>query len=137
MEEDDIASLRKRLIAKEGPLKRTFKKYLSFISTLETSTSAQSFDLCQNAYQFLVKEMSLFEFQIQKATVLTEVNQNELKYYDEIYKKREEDIEAVNNEIAALKERLAYEKIQRQYKEQYQALYKLINEKPSIEETES
>ncbi|GAM22773.1 hypothetical protein SAMD00019534_059480, partial [Acytostelium subglobosum LB1] len=131
---DDDAPLKRRLIAKETPMKKAFKKYLAFVATLENSASTP--EQCQAAHQALLSELSLFEFQVQKATVLCDVNKKEMDYYSTLYSTRGQDIERVKAELVELKERLAHEKIQRQYKEQYLALYKLINDKPSIPDTE-
>eukprot|EP01132_Coremiostelium_polycephalum_P011879 gene11879-14530_t len=150
-EEENI--LKNRLIFKDTVIKRAFKKYLYFINTLtspnDTPQQQQdtnnnnninepetSLEKTQSAYISLVKELSNFELGIQKATIISDTNRDELTYYDSIYKQREIDIENVKKEITQLRERLAYEKVQRQYKEQYLALYKLINEKPTIEQTE-
>ncbi|EGG14672.1 hypothetical protein DFA_10930 [Cavenderia fasciculata] len=134
-EEEDI--LKRRLLLRENAIKRVFKKYLQFMSaTADNSSNPQSIETCQNAYHSFIRELSSLELQIQKSTVISEINQNELKYYDELYSKREEEIESVKKEIQELKTRLIYEKIQRQYKEQYLALYKLINEKNTTDQTE-
>ncbi|EFA80055.1 hypothetical protein PPL_06877 [Heterostelium album PN500] len=131
---DEDLPLKKKLLTKELPLKKTFKKYIQLVALLENPQSTP--EQCQVAHQQLLNELSLYEFQIQKANVQADVNKKELEYYTNVYKTRCDDIENVKNEIVDLKERLAYEKIQRQYKEQYLALYKLINEQPTIHDTE-
>ncbi|KYQ92663.1 hypothetical protein DLAC_06657 [Tieghemostelium lacteum] len=139
-EEEKI--IKNRLIYKDAIIKRAFKKYLQFIATLnEPSTGEQTaqeqYDKCVNAYLQLSRELSSFELVIQKAQTISDIGNEELQYYDQLYQQRTMEIENEKKEIAQLKEQLSYEKIQRQYKEQYLSLYKLINEKPSIEQSES
>ncbi|KAF2078581.1 hypothetical protein CYY_000081 [Polysphondylium violaceum] len=139
MEDEEDVILKNRLIYKDAIIKRSFKKYLQFINILtDTSdtTNSNSSEKIQSAYISLIKDLSNFELGIQKATTISETSKEELQYYETLFKQKELEIENEKQEILKLKERLAYEKTQRQYKEQYLALYKLINEKPSIDQTE-
>jgi len=141
MEDEEDIILKNRLIYKDAIIKRSFKKYLQFINLLTDNTSnvddgSSSSEKIQSAYISLIKDLSNFELGIQKATTISETSKEELQYYETLFKQKELEIENEKQEIQKLKERLAYEKTQRQYKEQYLALYRLINEKPSIDQTE-
>ncbi|EGC37106.1 hypothetical protein DICPUDRAFT_30821 [Dictyostelium purpureum] len=135
MEEDDEGVLRNRLIYKDIIIKKIFKKYLQLVSLLNSPTSATSPQI-QQTYTQLLNEFSLFELSIQKAQTISETCREESNYYEQLCKQREIEIENEKKEIIKLKETLDHEKKHRQYKEQYLALYKVINEKPSIEQTE-
>ncbi|KAN0018326.1 hypothetical protein ACTFIU_010942 [Dictyostelium citrinum] len=135
MEDEEESIIRNRIVYKDFVIKKVFKKYLQFINVTTGNNEDSSVDL-QSLCTQLINEFGHLELSVQKAQTISETCSDETLYYQQLSKQREIEIENEKKEIAILKETLDYEKKQRQYKEQYLALYKAINEKPSTEQTE-
>ncbi|KAM9945833.1 hypothetical protein ACTFIT_004108 [Dictyostelium discoideum] len=135
MEDEEESIIRNRIVYKDFVIKKVFKKYLQFINVTTGNNEDSSVDL-QSLCTQLINEFGHLELSVQKAQTISETCTDETLYYQQLSKQREIEIENEKKEIAILKETLDYEKKQRQYKEQYLALYKAINEKPSTEQTE-
>ncbi|KAK5577081.1 hypothetical protein RB653_002019 [Dictyostelium firmibasis] len=135
MEDEEESIIRNRIVYKDFVIKKVFKKYLQFINATTGNSEESSADL-QSLCTQLINEFGHLELSVQKAQTISETCSDETLYYQQLSKQREIEIENEKKEIAILKETLDYEKKQRQYKEQYLALYKAINEKPSTEQTE-
>ncbi|KAN0044821.1 hypothetical protein ACTA71_006347 [Dictyostelium dimigraforme] len=135
MEDEEESIIRNRIVYKDFVIKKVFKKYLQFINVTTGNNEESSADL-QSLCTQLINEFGHLELSVQKAQAISETCSDETLYYQQLSKQREIEIENEKKEIAILKETLDYEKKQRQYKEQYLALYKAINEKPSTDQTE-
>lgn len=70
--------LRQRLLAKENNLRNLTKRYLSFVSSIESSTTEEA----EAMYQGLLKELTAYEFTVLKARAHVDTNLRQIADYD-------------------------------------------------------
>mmetsp|Transcript_29998 Transcript_29998/g.96214 ORF Transcript_29998/g.96214 Transcript_29998/m.96214 type:complete len:210 (+) Transcript_29998:205-834(+) len=111
----------------EPPLKKVARKYLGITKDLKESAPED----VEAAYLAFVKEVAQYEFVMRKAEVTKESNQRDQAKCSETMVEVSTTCDKVTNDIARLREELEAARLERQHKEEYEALRKLCMEFPS------
>lgn len=137
--EDDVI-IKHRLLTRttttrgEPPLKKLQKKFVSF--ALEIEKDADSLSDCERLYKAFLQEMATFELPLLKSKAVVDANIREKENFNELQEEIQRQISQAQADIEDLKKQLEESKIERQHKEECEAIRKLIALQPPRSETQ-
>ncbi|KDP39524.1 hypothetical protein JCGZ_02544 [Jatropha curcas] len=137
--EDDII-IKHRLLTRttttrgEPPLKKLQKKFTSFV--VEVEKDDDNFNDCIRLSKAFLQELSTFEIPLLKSKAVIDANLREKGNFDELMDEINSQIGQAQADIEDLKKQLEESKIERQHKEECEAIRKLIAMQPPRSETQ-
>nr|ACG41583.1 ngg1 interacting factor 3 like 1 binding protein 1 isoform 1 [Zea mays] len=138
--QDDDAIIKHRLLTRttttrgEPPLKKLQKKFMSFATEIEKD--ADNISDCERLYKAFLHEINTFELPLLKSKAVVDANIREKESFNELQVEIERQILHAKTDIEDLKKQLEQSKIERQHKEECEAIRKLICLQPPRSETE-
>ncbi|KAF6151680.1 hypothetical protein GIB67_001963 [Kingdonia uniflora] len=118
----------------EPPLKKLQKKFISF--ALEVDKDADNYNVCEKLYKAFLQEMATFELPLLKSKAVVDANLREKENFNELQEELHRQILQAQTDIEDLKNQLKDSKIERQHKEECEAIRKLIAMQPPRSETQ-
>ncbi|XP_058079991.1 THO complex subunit 7B-like [Magnolia sinica] len=137
--EDDVI-IRHRLLTRttttrgEPPLKKLQKKFMSF--ALDIEKDADNYSDCERLYKAFLQEMNTFELPLLKSKAVIDANLREKENFNELQDEIHRQILQAQADIEDLKRQLEESKIERQHKEECEAIRRLIGLQPPRSETQ-
>lgn len=131
--EDDVI-IKHRLLTRttttrgEPPLKKLQKKFTSFV--LEIEKDGSNNDDCEKLSRAFLQELSTFEIPLLKSKAVVDANIREKESFHEFKDEINKQILLAQDDIEDLKKQLEESKIERQHKEECEAIRKLIATQP-------
>ncbi|CAN6285919.1 unnamed protein product [Urochloa humidicola] len=138
-QEDDVI-IKHRLLTRttttrgEPPLKKLQKKFMSFATEIEKDADDTSD--CERLYKAFLQEINTFELPLLKSKAVVDANIREKEGFNDLQVEIERQILQAQADIEDLKKQLEQSKIERQHKEECEAIRKLISSQPPRSETE-
>ncbi|KAL6660302.1 hypothetical protein ACP70R_002424 [Stipagrostis hirtigluma subsp. patula] len=138
--QEDDAIIKHRLLTRttttrgEPPLKKLQKKFMSFATEVEKDTDNLSD--CERLYKAFLQEINTFELPLLKSKAVVDANIREKESFNELQVEIERQILQAQTDIEDLKKQLERSKIERQHKEECEAIRKMISLQPPRSETE-
>ncbi|CAL4914789.1 unnamed protein product [Urochloa decumbens] len=138
-QEDDVI-IKHRLLTRttttrgEPPLKKLQKKFMSFATEIEKD--ADNISDCERLCKAFLQEISTFELPLMKSKAVVDANIREKDSFNELQVEIERQILQAQTDIEDLKKQLVQSKIERQHKEECEAIRRLISLQPPRSETE-
>ncbi|KAH7352442.1 hypothetical protein KP509_19G045300 [Ceratopteris richardii] len=138
---EDDAVIRQRLLTRttttrgEPPLKKLLKKFFAFASEVDKETSS-NIQECEKLYRTFLQELSSFELPLLKTKVVIAANRREQENFKELQAELSQKILETQADIENLKVQLEESKIERQHKEECEAIRRLIGAQPARSETQ-
>lgn len=138
--QDDDAIIKHRLLTRttttrgEPPLKKLQKKFITF--ALEVEKDADNYNECEKLYKTFLQEMTTFEVPLLKSKAVVDANIREKESFNELQEEIRGQILQAHADIEDLKKQLEESKIERQHKEECEAIRKLIALQPPRSETQ-
>uniref|UniRef100_A0A5B7AH64 Putative THO complex subunit 7A isoform X2 n=1 Tax=Davidia involucrata TaxID=16924 RepID=A0A5B7AH64_DAVIN len=137
---EDDAIIKHRLLTRttttrgEPPLKKLQKKFTSF--TLEIEKDADNFSDCERLAKTFLQELTTFELPLLKSKAVIDSNLREKENFNELKDEINRKILQAQVDIEDLKKQLEESKIERQHKEECEAIRRLIAMQPPRSETQ-
>ncbi|KAK9201136.1 hypothetical protein WN944_016337 [Citrus x changshan-huyou] len=137
--EDDVI-IKHRLLTRttttrgEPPLKKLQKKFTSFV--LEIEKDEDNNNDCEKLAKAFLQELSTFEIPLLKSKAVIDANLREKENFNELKEEINRQILQAKADIEDLKKQLEESKIERQHKEECEAIRKLIAVQPPRSETQ-
>ncbi|KAK3035379.1 hypothetical protein RJ639_032907 [Escallonia herrerae] len=137
--EDDII-IKHRLLTRttttrgEPPLKKLQKKFTTF--ALEIEKDADNYSDCERLAKAFLQELTTFELPLLKSKAVIDANLREKENFDELQGEITRQIVQAHDDIKDLKKQLEESKIERQHKEECEAIRRLIAMQPPRSETQ-
>uniref|UniRef100_A0A5B7AKL2 Putative THO complex subunit 7A isoform X2 n=1 Tax=Davidia involucrata TaxID=16924 RepID=A0A5B7AKL2_DAVIN len=137
---EDDAIIKHRLLTRttttrgEPPLKKLQKKFTSF--TLEIEKDADNFSDCERLAKAFLQELTTFELPLLKSKAVIDSNLREKENFNELKDEINRKILQAQVDIEDLKKQLEESKIERQHKEECEAIRRLIAMQPPRSETQ-
>lgn len=137
--EDDVI-IKHRLLTRttttrgEPPLKKLQKKFTSFV--LEIEKDGDNYNDCARLSKAFLQELATFEIPLLKSKAVTEANIREKENFNDLKNEINSQIVQAQADIEDLKKQLEESKIERQHKEECEAIRKLIATQPPRSETQ-
>lgn len=137
--EDDVI-IKHRLLTRttttrgEPPLKKLQKKFTSFV--LEIEKHEDNNNDCEKLAKAFLQELSTFEIPLLKSKAVIDANLREKENFNELKEEINRQILQAKADIEDLKKQLEESKIERQHKEECEAIRKLIAVQPPRSETQ-
>ncbi|XP_008805179.1 THO complex subunit 7A-like [Phoenix dactylifera] len=137
--EDDVI-IKHRLLTRttttrgEPPLKKLQKKFVSL--ALEIEKDADNLSDCERSYKAFLQEIATFELPLIKSKAVVDANIREKESFNELQEEIQQQILQAQADIGDLKKQLEESKIERQHKEEGEAIRKLIALQPPRSETQ-
>lgn len=137
---EDEAIIKHRLLTRttttrgEPPLKKLQKRFNSFAQELEKD--ADNYSDCERLYKAFLQEMTTFEVPLLKSKAVIDANLREKGNFNELQEEIHRQIIQAQADIEDLKLQLEESKIERQHKEECEAIRKLIGLQPPRSETQ-
>lgn len=137
--EDDII-IKHRLLTRttttrgEPPLKKLQKKFTSF--ALEIEKDGDNYGDSEKLAKAFLQELSTFEIPLLKSKAVVDANVREKENFNELKDDINKQILQAQADIEDLKKQLEQSKIERQHKEECEAIRKLIATQPPRSETQ-
>lgn len=131
--EDDVI-IKHRLLTRttttrgEPPLKKLQKKFASFVSEIEKDED--NYNDCVKLSKAFIQELSTFEIPLLKSKAVIDSNVREKENFNELKDDINRQILQAQADIEDLKKQLEESKIERQHKEECEAIRKLIATQP-------
>ncbi|GAB2227525.1 hypothetical protein Droror1_Dr00009347 [Drosera rotundifolia] len=138
-QEDDII-IKHRLLTRttttrgEPPLKKLQKKFTALV--LEIEKDADNYSDCERLAKAFLQEVNTFEIPLLKSRAVIDANVREKENFNELQNEINRKIAQVQVEIEDLKKLLEQSKIERQNKEECEAIRKLVATQPPRSETQ-
>ncbi|EEF42382.1 THO complex subunit 7A [Ricinus communis] len=138
--EDDIV-IKHRLLTRttttrgEPPLKKLQKKFTSFVVEVEKNDE-DNYNDCVRLSKAFLQELSTFEIPLLKSKAVIDANLREKENFTELIDEITRQISQAQDDIEDLKKQLEESKIERQHKEECEAIRKLIAMQPPRSETQ-
>ncbi|KAF8412795.1 hypothetical protein HHK36_000765 [Tetracentron sinense] len=138
---DDDTIIKHRLLTRttttrgEPPLKKLQKKFISF--ALEIDKDADNYSDCERLYKAFLQEMTTFELPLLKSKAVIDANRREKENFDELQDEIHRQILQAQDDIEDLKKQLEESKIERQHKEECEAIRRLNAMQPPRSETQN
>lgn len=138
-QEDDII-IKHRLLTRttttrgEPPLKKLQKKFTALV--LEIEKDADNYSDCERLAKAFLQEVNTFEIPLLKSRAVIDANVREKENFNELQSEINRKIAQVQVEIEDLKKLLEQSKIERQNKEECEAIRKLVATQPPRSETQ-
>ncbi|EOA21696.1 hypothetical protein CARUB_v10002122mg [Capsella rubella] len=132
LEDDKI--IRNRLLTRttttrgEPPLKKLQKKFTSFV--IEVDKEEDNYGDCGRLAKAFLQELSAFEIPLLKSQAVVAANLREKDNFNELKGETNRQIVQAQADIEDLKKQLEESKIERQHKEECEAIRKLISAQP-------
>ncbi|GFZ18054.1 Tho complex subunit 7/Mft1p [Actinidia rufa] len=136
--EDDII-IKHRLLTRttttrgEPPLKKLQKKFTSF--AVESEKDADNYSDCERLAKTFLQELTTFELPLLKSKAVIDANLREKENFNELKDEINRQIMQAQADIEDLKKQLEESKIERQHKEECEAIRRLISMQPPRSET--
>ena len=132
MPEDEASALQEKVLTQKTDfiLKGLAKKYFALCA--ESGDDAGAAEAAQAAF---LKELHMFEFEVDKAKRIRTANHRELENYAKKQSGVEQKITQTTADIAQLKQELQEARTERKHKEEYDLVARKILELPSRQET--
>ncbi|XP_059448972.1 THO complex subunit 7A-like [Corylus avellana] len=118
----------------EPPLKKLQKKFTTFV--LEIEKDADHYGDCEKLAKAFLQELSTFEIPLLKSKAVVDANIREKENFNELEDEINRQIVQAQTDIEDLKKQLEESKIERQHKEECEAIRKLIATQPPRSETQ-
>lgn len=118
----------------EPPLKKLQKKFTSFF--VETDKDDSNYADCEKLARAFLQELSTFEIPLLKSNAVVEANIREKENFNELKEEINRQILQAQSDIEDLKKLLLESKIERQHKEECEAIRKLIALQPPRSQTQ-
>ncbi|XP_042491462.1 THO complex subunit 7A-like [Macadamia integrifolia] len=118
----------------EPPLKKLQKKFISF--ALEVDKDSDNYSDCERLYKAFLQEMNTFELPLLKSKAVIDANLREKENFNELQEEIRRQILQTQADIEDLKKQLEESKIERQHKEECEAIRRLIAMQPPRSETQ-
>ncbi|XP_010420382.1 PREDICTED: THO complex subunit 7A-like [Camelina sativa] len=142
LEDDKI--IRNRLLTRttttrgEPPLKKLQKKFTSFVTEVdkEEEEKEDNYSECGRLAKAFLQELSAFEIPLLKSQAVVAANLREKENFNELKEETNRQIMQAQADIEHLKKQLEESKIERQHKEECEAIRKLISAQPPKSETQ-
>ncbi|KAG8388906.1 hypothetical protein BUALT_Bualt02G0174000 [Buddleja alternifolia] len=137
--EDDII-IKHRLLTRttttrgEPPLKKLQKKFTAF--TVEVEKEADNYGDCERLAKAFLQELNTFEIPLMKSKAVIDSNVREKENFNELKDEINRQILQAQGDIEDLKKQLEESKIERQHKEECEAIRKLIDMQPPRSKTQ-
>ncbi|KAG8497212.1 hypothetical protein CXB51_008464 [Gossypium anomalum] len=137
---EDDAIIKHRLLTRttttrgEPPLKKLQRKFTSFV--LEVEKDEENYNDCAKLSKAFLQEFSTFEIPLLKSKAVIDANLREKENFNELKDEINRQISLVQTDIEELKKQLEESKIERQHKEECEAIRKLISAQPPRSETQ-
>ncbi|XP_073304368.1 THO complex subunit 7A-like [Primulina huaijiensis] len=137
--EDDII-IKHRLLTRttttrgEPPLKKLQKKFTSFV--LEVEKEVDNYGDCERLAKAFLQELNTFEIPLLKSKAVINANIREKENFNELKDEINKQILQARDDIEDLKRQFEESKIERQHKEECEAIRKLIAMHPPRSETQ-
>ncbi|KAL5568259.1 hypothetical protein UlMin_024834 [Ulmus minor] len=137
---EDDAIIKHRLLTRttttrgEPPSKKLQKKFTSFF--VEIDKDDDNFNDCERLSRAFLQELSTFEIPLLKSKAVVEANVREKENFNELKQEINRQIVQAQADIEDLKKQLEESKIERQHKEECEAIRKLIAMQPPRSETQ-
>lgn len=112
----------------EPPLKKLQKKFTSFF--LEIDKDADNYVDCERLSRAFLQELTTFELPLRKSKAVIGANIREQENFNELKDEINGQILQVETDIEDLKKQLEESKIERQHKEECEAIRRLISLQP-------
>ncbi|XP_073012528.1 THO complex subunit 7A-like [Typha latifolia] len=131
---EDDAIIKHRLLTRttttrgEPPLKKLHKKFMAF--SLEIEKDADNVSDCERFYKSFLQEITTFELPLLKSKAVVDANLREKESFNELQEETQRQILQAQVDIEGLKKQLEESKIDRQHKEECEAIRKLIALQP-------
>ncbi|VFQ95456.1 unnamed protein product [Cuscuta campestris] len=119
----------------EPPLKKLQKKLTAFV--LEAEKEADNFDDCERLAKAFLQELNTFEIPLLKSRAVIDANIREKENFNDLNDEIKRQILQTQADIEDLKKQLEESKIERQHKEECEAIRKLIAMQPARSETQN
>ncbi|XP_020589461.1 THO complex subunit 7B-like isoform X2 [Phalaenopsis equestris] len=138
--QDDDAIIKHRLLTRttttrgEPPLKKLNKKFITF--TLEVEKDLDNYNECEKFHKNFLQELATFEMPLIKSKAVVDANIREKESFNELQEEIHGQILQARADIEDLKKQLEESKIERQHKEECEAIRKLIALQPPRSETQ-
>ncbi len=138
--QEDDAIIKHRLLTRttttrgEPPLKKLQKKFMSFATEVEKD--ADNISDCERLYKAFLQEINTFELPLLKSKAVVDANLREKESFNELQDEIQRQILQAQTDIEDLKKQLEQSKIERQHKEECEAIRKMISLQPPRSETE-
>ncbi|XP_010453849.1 PREDICTED: THO complex subunit 7A [Camelina sativa] len=141
LEDDKI--IRNRLLTRttttrgEPPLKKLQKKFTSFVTEVDKEDEEEdNYSECDRLAKAFLQELSAFEIPLLKSQAVVAANLREKENFNELKDETNRQILQAQADIEDLKKQLEESKIERQHKEECEAIRKLISAQPPRSETQ-
>ncbi|CAI0431439.1 unnamed protein product [Linum tenue] len=137
--EDDLI-IKHRLLTRttttrgEPPLKKLQKKFSTFI--IEAGKEEDNYSDCLRLSKAFLQELNTFEIPLLKSKAVIDANIKEKENFNDLKKEINKQILQAQDDIEDLKKLLEESKIERQHKEECEAIRKLIAMQPPRSETQ-
>lgn len=137
--EDDVI-IKHRLLTRttttrgEPPLKKLQKKFTAF--AVEVEKEADNFGDCERLSKAFLQELNTFEIPLLKSKAVIDANIREKENFNDLNDEINRQILQAQADIEDLKKQLEESKIERQHKEECEAIRKLIAMQPPRSETQ-
>ncbi|CAE6105135.1 unnamed protein product [Arabidopsis arenosa] len=137
---NDDKIIRNRLLTRttttrgEPPLKKLQKKFTSFV--IELDKEEDNYSDCGRLAKAFLQELSAFEIPLLKSQAVVAANLREKENFNELKDETNRQIMQAQSDIEDLKKQLEESKIERQHKEECEAIRKLISAQPPRSETQ-
>ncbi|KAE9456477.1 hypothetical protein C3L33_11451, partial [Rhododendron williamsianum] len=137
--EDDMI-IKHRLLTRttttrgEPPLKKLQKKFTSF--ALEIEKDADNYSDCEKLAKAFLQELTTFELPLLKSKAVIDANLREKENFNELKDEINRQIFQAQADIEDLKKQLEESKIERQHKEECEAIRRLVGMQPPRSETQ-
>eukprot|EP00262_Sarcandra_glabra_P008174 TRINITY_DN21452_c0_g1_i1.p1 TRINITY_DN21452_c0_g1~~TRINITY_DN21452_c0_g1_i1.p1 ORF type:complete len:242 (+),score=74.18 TRINITY_DN21452_c0_g1_i1:153-878(+) len=118
----------------EPPLKKLQKKFIAF--ALEIEKDADNYSDCERLYKAFLQEMTTFELPLLKSKAVIDANLREKENFNELEEEIHGQILQAKADIEDLKKQLEESKIERQHKEECEAIRRLVALQPARSETQ-
>ncbi|XP_031482728.1 THO complex subunit 7A-like [Nymphaea colorata] len=137
---DDDVVIKHRLLTRttttrgEPPIKKLQKKFVAF--ALEIDKDSDNYSDCDRLYKAFLQEMATFELPLLKSKAVISANLREKDNFNELQEEINCQILQAQADIEDLKKQLEESKIERQHKEECEAIRRLISMQPPRSETQ-
>ncbi|KAG6546585.1 hypothetical protein Mapa_011774 [Marchantia paleacea] len=137
---EDDGVIRQRLLTRttttrgEPPLKKLLKKFLAFAG--EVDKDSDNYADCEKLYKSFLQELGTFELPLIKTKAVVDANKREQESFKRLQAELSKQINQAQDDIEDLKLQLEEGKIERQHKEECEAIRRLIGAQPPRSETQ-
>ncbi|CAN1297588.1 THO complex subunit 7A [Linum perenne] len=137
---EDDAIIKHRLLTRttttrgEPPLKKLQKKFSSFV--IEADKDEDNYNDCLRLSKAFLQELNTFEIPLLKSKAVIDANVREKENFTDLKDEINKQILQAQTDIEDLKKQLEESKIERQHKEECEAIRKLIAMQPPRSETQ-